>query len=147
MNSIINLYLIIGLFLIVTLVVMGFVIPHTLKFFRNRKIYNQSLILNICLLVIGIGLQYVENQNCDNKRLMFYPLCPIIFLLLYKLSDNIALKKLNRHMFYLTMWQFRDEESAKSTIIENVAQYLIFFLSIYIPAYIGFWVVNNWYSC
>jgi hypothetical protein len=78
---------------------------------------------------------------------MFYPLCPLIFLLLYKLTDNIALRKLNRHMYYLTMWQIRDEESAKSTLIENVVQYSIFLLSIYIPSQISYWAVNNWYSC
>ncbi len=147
MNTIINLYLIIGFFLIGTLLVMGYVIPHTLRFFRYPRIYKQTLFLSFCLLIIGIFLQFFENHNCDERRLMFYPLCPLIFLLLYKLTDNIALRKLNRHMYYLTMWQIRDEESAKSTLIENVVQYSIFLLSIYIPSQISYWAVNNWYSC
>jgi hypothetical protein len=147
MNTIINLYLIIGFFLIGTLLVMGYVIPHTLRFFRYPRIYKQALFLSLGLLIIGIFLQFFENHNCDERRLMLYPLCPLIFLLLYKITDNIALRKLNRHMYYLTMWQIRDEESAKSTLIENVVQYSIFLLSIYIPTQISYWAVNNWYSC
>lgn len=147
MDSIINLYLLLGFFLIGPLIVMGYVVPHTLKFFRYPKIYNQALFLSLSLLVLGLVLQFSDNINCDDRRLMFYPLGSSIFLLLYRLLDNISLKILNRHMYYLTMWQFRDEESLKSTLIENVAQYSIFLLSIYIPTCISNWVVDNWYSC
>jgi hypothetical protein len=122
---------------------MVYAIPHTLRFFRYPRIYNQALLLSLCLLIIGVVLQFSENPNCDDRRFMFYPLCPLIFLLLYKFADNIALKKFNRHMYYLTMWQVRDEESAKSTLIENVVQYSIFLLSIYIPSFISNWVVDN----
>lgn len=147
MDLFIILYLIIGFIVIGTLIVMGYVIPHTLRYFRYTRFYNQALTSSIILLIIGIALQLIENQNCEERRLMFYPLCPLIFLLLYKLSDNIALKKLKRHMYYLTMWQIRDEESSKSTLIENIAQHVIFFSSIFIPIVISNWIVNNWYSC
>lgn len=147
MNTIINLYLIIGFLQVGTLLVMGFVLPHTLRFFRNPRIYRQALFLSLFLLIIGMFLQLFENYNCDERRLMYYPLCPLLFLLLYKLTDNITLRKLNRHMYYLTMWQIRDEESAKSTLIENIVQYSIFILSFYIPTQMSYWVVNTFYNC
>ena len=137
----------IGFILIGTLIVMGYVIPHSLRFFRYSRFYTQALVSSFILLLIGIALQSYENQDCDERRLMFYPLCLLIFLLLYKLSDNIAMKKLKRHMYYLTMWQIRDEESSKSTLIENITQYTIFLISIFIPMAVSNWFVNNWYSC
>ena len=147
MDSIINVYLFIGIFLTGSLFIMGYTLPHTLKFFRYPRIYKQVLSTFIVLLIIGIALQYIENPNCEDKTFLFHPLFAIVFLLLYKIADIIALKKLNRHMYYLTSRYQKDEESKKSTLKENIVQYLIYFLSIYIPLKTIFWILKNWYSC
>lgn len=147
MELINGIYFIFALLTIGTSFVTILLLPHTLRFLRIPRIYNQILVLCAILFLVGIGLQFQKNWNCDERRYLFYPLYSIVFLLLYKLSDKRILKKLNRHMYYLTMWQIRDEESAKSTLIENIIQILIVFISVYIPMTASSWILKIWHYC
>lgn len=92
-------------------------------------------------------LQLDENYNCLERRNLFYPAYGILFLLLYKISDNYIQKKLGRHMYYLTMWQLRDEESSKSTWLENIIQTANFIATFALSYYISMGIVRLLYSC
>jgi len=145
MELINGIYFIFAFLVIGTSFVTILLLPHTLRFLRISRIYYQILILCFILFLVGIGLQFQQKWNYDERRLLFYPLYSIVFLALYKLSDKIILKKLNRHMYYLTMWQIRDEESAKSTLFENVMQIIIVFVSVYVPMITSTWILKAWH--
>jgi len=147
MELINGIYFIFAFLVIGTSFVTILLLPHTLRFLRISRIYYQILILCFILFLVGIGLQFQQKWNYDERRLLFYPLYSIVFLALYKLSDKIILKKLNRHMYYLTMWQIRDEESAKSTLFENVMQIIIVFVSVYVPMITSTWILKAWHYC
>lgn len=123
------------------------VLPQSLRFLRISRIYNQVLFLCVILLLVGIGLQFQDNYNCDERHYLFYPSYPIVFLLLYKITDIIILKKLNRHMYYLTMKNVVDEESSNSTFLENIIQFVIISISIYVPMVTSSWILKIWGKC
>ena len=147
MQFINGLYAIFACFIIVTSIFFVTVIPHKLRWLRISKFYNGFLLLCSILLIVGVALQFQDNFNCDERLIMFFPLYSITFLLLYKLCDYIALKKLKRHMYYLTMRGIYDEESINSTIIENIAQFAVIAISIYFPMTLSSWIAKIWYSC
>lgn len=122
-------------------------LPQSLRFLRITRIYNQVLFLCVILLLVGIGLQFQDNYNCDERHYLFYPLYPIVFLSLYKITDIIILKKLNRHMYYLTMRHVVDEESSNSTFLENIIQFIIISISIYVPMVTSSWILKIWGKC
>lgn len=127
--------------------IMGFALPHTLRIFRLPRMYNRALAVSILLLCIGIALEFDKSYDCLEKRNLLYPSYGILFLILYRISDKYIQKKMGRHMFYLTMWQLKDEESIKSTKLENLIQYLNLIATFSIPYYLS-WAIIKWsYSC
>ena len=147
MQTINGIYSIFAVLFIVTSFVLVLLLPYTLRFFRIPRIFNGTLLLFIVILIVGIGIQFQENFNCDERHMIFYPLYIISFLLLYKLCDNIVLKKLNRNMYYLTPRGITDEESQNSTLLENIMQFFIIAISFYIPWLINSWILKLWYNC
>jgi uncharacterized membrane protein YbjE (DUF340 family) len=131
------------LFIVISMVLVG-ILPHTLRFFRIPRIYNGTLLLFAVIFLVGIGMQFQENFNCDERHIIFYPLYIISFLVLYKVCDTIALKKLNRNMYYLTSRGITDEESQNSTIVENIVQFAIIAISFYFPWLISSWILKLW---
>lgn len=131
------------------IIMMGLLLPHLLSIFRIPRIFNQALSICIFLFVVGIIFQFQDNFNCDDRRGLFYPLYGIVFLILYKIADNVALKKLGRHMYYryLLSRYYTNEKAEQSTLMENIAQILIFLMTFIIPYYSSFWIVKCWYSC
>ncbi|MFM2213971.1 MAG: hypothetical protein RL427_1234 [Bacteroidota bacterium] len=147
MQPINGLYAIFAVLFIVTACLLVLVLPYTLRFFRIPRIFNGTLLLFIVMLLVGIGIQFQDNFNCDERHMIFYPLYIISFLLLYKLCDTIVLKKLNRNMYYLTPRGITDEESQNSTIAENIMQFAIIAISFYFPYLISSWILKLWFGC
>jgi hypothetical protein len=142
-----NLYWFGGVFTFGIVGMMGFAFPHTLRFFRLPRMYRRALIISIILLIIGILLQLDENYDCLERRNLLYPTYGILFLLLYKISDNYIQKKLGRQMYYLTMFQLRDEESSKSTWLENIIQIGNLIASFALPYYASMEIIRLLYYC
>ena len=147
MEIIKNLYWFGGVFIFGIVGIMGFALPHTLRIFRLPRMYKRALIISIVLFIIGIGLQFDENFDCLERRNLFYPIYGIIYLLLYKLSDDYIQKKKGRHMYYLTIWQIRDEESGKSTGFENLIQYVNYIITFSLSYYGSMGIIKGMYSC
>ena len=135
MEIIKNLYWLGEIFIFGIVMFMGFVLPHTLRIFRLSRMYKRTLIISIALFLIGIGLQFDDDYNCLERQNLFYPVYGILFLLFYKLSDNFILRKKKGHMYYLTMWQIKDEESSKSTGLENILQFVNFVCTLTLSYY------------
>ncbi|MFN3967932.1 hypothetical protein [Flavobacterium sp.] len=147
MEIIKSLYWFGGVFIFGIVIIMGFALPHTLRIFRLPRMYKRALIISIVLLVIGIVLQFDDSFDCLERRNLFYPVYGILYLLLYKISDNFILKKKGRNMYYLTMWQLKDEESGKSTNIENLIQYANFIICLCTSYYGSMLIIKSLYSC
>lgn len=126
---------------------MGFVLPHTLRIFRLPRMYNRALIISILLLGIGIAFEFDESYDCLEKRNLLYPSYGILFLILYKIADNFIQKRLGRNMFYLTLWQLKDEESIKSTNLENLIQYINMIATFSVPYFVSWGIIKLSYSC
>lgn len=147
MEIIKNLYWFGAVFIFGIVMLMGFVLPHTLRIFRLSRMYKRALSSSIVLLIIGVVLQFDENYDCLERQNLFYPIYGILFLLFYKLSDNFILKKKDRHMYYLTMWQLRDEESSKSTVLENILQLINFIFTFILSYYGSMGIIKLTYIC
>jgi len=147
MQTLNGIYSIFAALFIATAFVVVLLLPYTLRFLRIPRLYNGALLLFIIILIVGIAMQFEENFNCDERYMIFYPLYIISFLLLYKLCDNIVLKKKNRNMYYLTPRGITDEESQNSTLFENILQFSIIAISIYLPYLLSSWLLKFWYSC
>lgn len=147
MEIIKNLYWFGSVFIFGIVTLMGFVVPHTLRIFRLPRMYKRALTLSIVLFIIGLALQFDENYDCLERQNLLYPIYGIVFLLFYKLSDNFIKKKFGRHMYYLTMWQIRDEESSKSTGLENTLQFLNFIFTFIFSYYGSMETIKLIYIC
>lgn len=146
MEIIKNIYWLGGIFIFGIVSTMGFVLPHTLRVLRNPRTYKRALITSVVLLLIGIGLQFDKNYNCLERRNLLYPIYGIVYLFLYKVSDNFIQKKKGRHMYYLTIRYIKDEESNNSTAIENLIQLINYIITFGLSYYGSMMIISMIYN-
>ncbi len=143
----INLYWLGAIYVFGITIIMGFSLPHTLKIFREAKKFNKALIIFTTLFLIGFVIQTFPGFNCLERKNLFYPLYGITYLIFYKISDNYIINTKGRHMYYLTIRHIKDEESKKSTSLENIIQIFNLIASLALSNYVSFLLVKLIYNC
>ena len=109
------------------------VFPIGHKFLRLKHNFNQIFITSLIISILCICLYYFTENGKTEKLNMWSPLSVVIFLLLYKLFDNIILKIYNRNLFFFIEHNrntFDDEESEKSSFLDIVFQFLLLIIPI-----------------
>ncbi|AKQ45871.1 hypothetical protein TH63_09810 [Rufibacter radiotolerans] len=103
-----------------------FVVPPTHKYLRNNTVY-------ICCIIVAISIfgwsleNYSPNLPQIEKSHMPLYISPLVFLILYKLFDNIIQKRLERHM-YFRMKYMSNKESEEQTWFEWLLQMVLGFV-------------------
>jgi hypothetical protein len=129
---------------ILILFIPTFLIAGLHKNLRNNSIYYTLLILAFGMLFLTI-YQVDANWTDELKRQSLSPISIIIYLLLYKLIDYIALKKYKRNIYFYSRISnyIEDGESLNSTFFEFCLQSSIFMISTFSWAIIPSEFINK----
>lgn len=100
--------------------------PPLHKILRNKKTYFGLLFFSILLTFSSIF--FYEDDIFHNKtHTLQLSSCLLFFLILYKICDNVILKKYDRHMYfsikYNSIWN--DDESDHTQMLDGLFQFLL----------------------
>ena len=98
--------------------------PPTHKILRNKSTYIVILFMWFVILIISIKT-LTHNSTESEKQFALSPICPLLFLMLYKVFDKVCLKRYGRNIYfqleYNRFWE--DDEADEATFLELLLQY------------------------
>lgn len=115
------------------------------KYLRSEKVYYILLIVSTLMLIVSYN-QVEPNWEKYQKVNALAPILILTYIILYKLADYIALKKYNRHMYFYCRisYYMEDEEARESTLLENLMQFSILIISMFIWWTMGTFIAENY---
>ncbi|MEK8181246.1 hypothetical protein WMW71_12915 [Flavobacterium buctense] len=100
------------------------IFPQSHKILRNKSNYIAILVMCIVLLILSINALTITSTELEKQNALS-PICPIVFLLLYKVFDKVCLKKYGRNMYFHIKHNYfwEDGESEEATWLEFLLQF------------------------
>ena len=101
---------------------------------------------SILLPIISFATWNIDLPE-NEKSSAFMAFYPIIYLVMYKIFDNIILKKYNRHLIYTVKYNvlWVDDESDNAKSLDNLFEFLLIMVPILIPWGLSFLILK--YCC
>jgi predicted neutral ceramidase superfamily lipid hydrolase len=120
--------------------------PPVHKILRNRKTYTGFMYFSVLLPIISFATWNIDLSEKE-KSSAFMAFYPIIYLFVYKIFDNIILKKYNRHLIYTVQYNvvWVDDESDNAKSLDNLFEFLLIMVPILIPWGLSFLILQ--YCC
>ncbi|NDK56665.1 hypothetical protein [Pontibacter fetidus] len=103
-----------------------FIAPPTHKYLRNNIVYACCTIVAILIFGWSIANYNQTTSPIEKSHIPLY-VSPIVFLILYKVFDNIVQRRLGRHI-YFWMKFMRNKESVEQTFFEWLLQMVLVFV-------------------
>jgi len=113
----------------------GLIHVKLIKYLRTSKYYNRAVISAIILIIISI-LMWEDFEIQKNIHLRFVGFAPLLFLILFKILNNIWNLYLKRDLYFYQKYS-NDIESINSTWKEFLIQFFIVFFPLVVCVYIG----------
>jgi len=115
------------------------------KYLRDNRVYFSLIILAVLMLIVSI-CQVEDSWEDYQKTKSLVPSQVIIYLILYKFADLIALRKYNRHMYFSCRISnyLEDEEAKESTWLEFFMQFSLLLISMFAWWKLGGLIARNY---